>query len=133
YITRSPALSGRRLSFQLALAVIADYERWLCARLLDGLELLPGVHIWGITDRTQLHRRAPTVSITVDGYIPLTVAEYLGQHGVFVWAGNHYAMTLMERLGLEERGGTLRIGIAHYNTEAEIDRLLDLLKSFLHA
>jgi selenocysteine lyase/cysteine desulfurase len=52
------------------------------------------------------------------------VAERLGQAGIFVWDGNYYALAVTERLGVEESGEMVRVGIAHYNTAAEVDRLL---------
>ena len=53
----------------------------------------------------------------------------LAEQGIFSWAGNHYALTLMERLGLAEQGGVVRIGAVHYNTPAEIERLLGALSA----
>ena len=47
---------------------------------------------------------------------------------IFCWDGNYYALTLMERLGLEETGGALRIGLAHYNTAEEVDRFLQAMR-----
>jgi selenocysteine lyase/cysteine desulfurase len=52
------------------------------------------------------------------------VAERLGSEGIFVWDGNYYALAVTERLGVEESGGVVRVGIAHYNTAAEVERLL---------
>jgi selenocysteine lyase/cysteine desulfurase len=51
----------------------------------------------------------------------------LAAKGIFVWDGNYYAVNLTERLGLEELGGMVRIGLVHYNTTAEVDRLIDAL------
>ena len=51
------------------------------------------------------------------------VAERLGQEGIFVWDGNYYALAVTERLGVEESGGMVRVGIAHYNTAGEVERL----------
>ncbi|MGZ3602711.1 MAG: aminotransferase class V-fold PLP-dependent enzyme, partial [Ktedonobacterales bacterium] len=65
-----------------------------------------------------------TVAITINGHTPRELAEKLGDRGIFCWDGNYYAINLMERLGLEASGGALRIGLAHYNTAAEIERLL---------
>ena len=70
----------------------------------------------------------PTVAITLEGWTPRALAEELGKRGIFCWDGNYYALTLMERLGLEEHGGALRIGMAHYNTAEEVDRLLAALR-----
>ncbi len=64
------------------------------------------------------------MAFTLEGYTPRQVAEHLGQAGIFVWDGNYYALAVTERLGLEESGGMVRVGIAHYNTAAEVDRLL---------
>ena len=52
------------------------------------------------------------------------VAERLGGEGLFVWDGNYYALVVTGRLGVEESGGMVRVGIARYNTAAEVDRLL---------
>jgi selenocysteine lyase/cysteine desulfurase len=85
---------------------------------------IPGVTIYGITDPADFDQRAPTVAFTLEGYTPRQVAERLGLEGIFVWDGNYYALAVTERLGVEQSGDMLRIGIAHYNTAAEVDRLL---------
>lgn len=128
-----PAMTGRARALHVALAAIQAYERTLAARLLAGLAALPGVHIYGLTSEADLARRVPTVAITVEGHSPRGLAEALGERGIFCWDGNYYAITLMERLGLEETGGALRIGLAHYNTEAEVDRLLAALHEIISA
>jgi selenocysteine lyase/cysteine desulfurase len=66
----------------------------------------------------------PTISFRLDGYNPRQVAERLGQESIFVWDLRYYALAVTERLGVEESGGMVRVGIAHYNTAAEVDRLL---------
>ena len=65
----------------------------------------------------------------MEGHTPRELAEYLGVRGIFTWDGNYYAINLTERLGVESRGGMLRIGLAHYNTADEVDRLLAALKA----
>ena len=79
------------------------------------------------SDPTRFDRRAPTVAFTLQGYTPRQVAERLGQAGIFVWDGNYYALAVTEWLGVEESGGMVRVGIAHYNTAAEVDRLLSVV------
>jgi selenocysteine lyase/cysteine desulfurase len=74
-------------------------------------------------------QRVPTISITDSTLTPLQLAEQLSRHEIFVWNGNLYALSLSERLGLEERGGFLRIGLVHYNTAEEVKRLLRILDS----
>jgi selenocysteine lyase/cysteine desulfurase len=66
----------------------------------------------------------PTVSISIAGVHPRAAAEDLGRHGLFVWDGDFYATGLIERLGRAEAGGVLRIGLVHYNTAVEVDRVV---------
>jgi cysteine desulfurase family protein (TIGR01976 family) len=113
-----------------ALTRMAAHERALAARLIGGLEQIRGVQVYGITERDQLEHRAPTVSLTWPPYRPESLARWLGEHQVFVTHGDHYATELMARLGLADRGGTLRIGTAHYNTASEVDLVLELLASY---
>ena len=83
--------------------------------------------MWGITRPDQLAGRAPTISITAADRTPQEIAEHLAAREIYVWNGNMYALELSERLGLEERGGFLRLGLVHYNTPEEVDRLLQAL------
>jgi selenocysteine lyase/cysteine desulfurase len=112
------------LHLKTAMAAIRAYERPLVGRLIEGLKEIPGVTLYGITDPARFDQRAPTVAFTLVGYTPRQVAERLGDEGIFVWDGNYYALAATERLGVEESGGMVRVGIAHYNTAAEVDRLL---------
>jgi selenocysteine lyase/cysteine desulfurase len=106
------------------MAAIRAYERPLIERLIKGLASIPGVTLYGITDPARFDRRAPTVAFTMEGYTPRQIAERMGREGIFVWDGNYYALAVTERLGVEEGGGMVRVGIAHYNTVEEVDRLL---------
>ena len=133
YADRFPGMADRRLALHVAMAAIQAHERELARRLLAGLRPLPGVHIYGLTDEADLPRRVPTVAVTFDGHSPRELAAALGERGIFTWDGNYYALNLMERLGLEEHGGALRIGLAHYNTAGEVDRLLAALREITGA
>lgn len=105
---------------------IQQYENRLSLQLLNGLNACDGVTVWGITDPQQIAQRVPTFSLTFDNYTPKQVAHNLAEKGIYVWSGNHYALQFSESMGLEP-GGTLRVGLLHYNTESEVDRLLDAL------
>ena len=122
--------SQRREALARAMTVLADYERELGAHLIQGLQTIKGLKIWGITDPAQYHRRVPTVSFTLEGWHPRQIAERLAAENIYVWDGNFYALAVTERLGLESRGGLLRVGLAHYNTREEVDRLLEALHRF---
>jgi cysteine desulfurase family protein (TIGR01976 family) len=123
-----PGFTGRRLQLKAAMVAIRAYERPLVGKLIAGLQAIPGVTLYGITDPAHFDRRAPTVAFTLEGYTPRQVAERLGQAGIFVWDGNYYALAVTERLGVEESGGMVRLGIAHYNTLEEVGRLLAVVE-----
>lgn len=129
---RFPGMTGRRLEAHAGMAAIRAYEMPLFGRLLDGLESIPGAKVWGITDRTRFAERTPTAAVTFAGITPETVATALGDRGIATWWGDFYAMGLIERLGLAPEG-VLRIGLAHYNTAAEVDRLLEELRDITGA
>jgi cysteine desulfurase family protein (TIGR01976 family) len=107
--------------------LIADYESKLCRRLIAGLQEIGGIRIYGITDHARSNERLCTVAFTWDRFSPVQIAAWLGNHGIYCWSGNYYALRLMETLGLEGHGGAVRIGPAHYNTAGEIDLLLNVL------
>ena len=108
-----------------AMGRIATYEQRLVARLLEGLGVNPRIKVWGITDPARFSERAPTVSFTHADHSPRQLAERFGEEGIFTWHGNFYALPLTQRLGLEP-AGLLRVGLVHYNTADEVDRLLQL-------
>ncbi len=112
----------------LGMDAVAAYERGLAARLMDGLRGLDGVTVYGTTD---LDRRVPTAAFNVAGRGPAEVSGALAERGIFVWDGNYYALELMQRLGLEESGGAVRVGAVHYNTPAEIDTFLEAVAALL--
>lgn len=121
-------LQSRRLPLVQAMSAIRAYEMELSRALIETLSAISGVTIWGITDRRELDRRVPTISFTMDGRHPREIADKLGEAGVYVWDGNYYALAVTERLGLEDRGGMVRVGLVHYNTMEEIVRLGELLE-----
>jgi len=119
--------STRREQLRTAMGAADEYERGLTKRLLDGLEALPQVTVHGITDGSALRERVPTVCITVDGIHPDDVARRLAEVNIFVWSGNYYAVEVARHLGLDESGGMVRIGLAHYHEAEEVETLLGVL------
>ncbi|HEY6585338.1 MAG TPA: cysteine desulfurase-like protein [Gaiellaceae bacterium] len=101
---------------------IVTHERELGQRFLDGL---PGhIHLYG---RNTMEGRVPTFALNVPGWPAEEVARHLGDRGIFVWHGDYYAVEVMKQLGLD--AGAVRVGIVHYNTAEEIDRLLAELRA----
>jgi len=117
---------GRRAALREAYHEIGLYERGLTRRLLEGLARMPDVQVFGITDPARLDQRVATVALTHERFTSAEMAQRLGQQGFFTWHGNYYALNLTESLGLEPEG-MLRIGLVHYNTPTEVDRLLEAL------
>jgi cysteine desulfurase family protein (TIGR01976 family) len=109
-----------------AMQAIRDYENGLGAALLDGLSSVSGLRLYGIDDASRLHERVPTFAFTLDGVPSAEVSERLGDRGIYSWAGNYYALLVMQRLGLTN--GAVRVGAVHYNSLNEIDRLIEALK-----
>ena len=115
----------RRAKLQAAMQGIRARERDLSHALLEGLQSVPGLRIWGITDPDRVGDRVPTLSFTLPHRTPREVAEHLARRDIQVWDGNHFAVTIMETLGLQQSGGTVRVGAVHYNTHEDIDRLVE--------
>ena len=120
-----PAMSERALLIHRAFDRFAQWEHELCRRLIDGLSTFRRLTIRGITSSNAMHRRVPTVSFTIDGLPPDDMAKALARENIFVWSGHNYAIEPMKRMGLLDKGGVLRVGLAHYNTPAEVDTFLD--------
>lgn len=121
------AAASRRERIVAAMAWMKAHEQALSLRFLQGATAVPGLKVYGITDAERLDERTPTFAISLQGYTPEQVATALGEQGIFVWDGHYYAIAVMERLGLLDKGGLVRIGFVHYNTLAEVDRALQAL------
>jgi len=106
-----------------AMEDLAAYEHGIAAHYYNTVRQLPRAHVWGPDFSGR--RRAPTVSITLDGVPAIDIARRLGEAGLQVWDGHFYAIRAIEDLGLAEKGGVLRTGVCMYNTREEIDRLLE--------
>jgi cysteine desulfurase family protein (TIGR01976 family) len=100
---------------------LVTHERELGHRLLAGFP--ENVRLHG---PPTMEGRVPTFALSVDGISPSAAAARLAERDIAVWAGNYYAVEVMERLGLPD--GAVRIGILHYNTAEEVDRLLGELE-----
>jgi cysteine desulfurase family protein (TIGR01976 family) len=118
----------RRTALLAAYRATRRHEMALLGRLVEGLLAIPGLRFFGISDAKRFEERCSTVSVRLANHTPTEVATFLGERGIFTWDGNYYALNLTERLGVEASGGLLRIGLVHYNTAEEVDRLLAALR-----
>jgi cysteine desulfurase family protein (TIGR01976 family) len=120
--------STRRTRLASAWTSLETYEQSLSLRLVDGIRNIKGLSIRGITSANAMHRRVPTISFTIDGTAPEKLAKHFAEKNLFVWSGHNYAVEPIKAMGLADKGGVLRVGLAHYNTMAEVDQFIASLK-----
>jgi cysteine desulfurase family protein (TIGR01976 family) len=126
-----PAVTSRRAAILAAHEAIHEHERAMMGRMIAGLLAIPGLKLYGITDPRRFEHRCATIVVRIEGHTPLELATMLGERGFFTWDGNYYALNLTEQLDVERLGGFLRIGLVHYNTMKEVERLLAALREIV--
>jgi cysteine desulfurase family protein (TIGR01976 family) len=124
---------SRREAILAAHEATHQHERAMLEKLIAGLLAMPGLKLYGIGDPKRFDQRCATVVVRVDGFTPLELASKLGERGFFTWDGNYYALNVTEQLGVETSGGFLRIGLVHYNTMEEVERLLSAMREVIGA
>jgi cysteine desulfurase family protein (TIGR01976 family) len=123
--------SERRVAIVAGYRAIREHEHGLLKRMMTGLKEIPHLKIYGITDPARFEERCATLAIRIENHTPLELATQLGNRGFFTWDGSYYALNLTEQLDVEKSGGFLRIGLVHYNTSEEVDRLLAALREIV--
>ena len=123
--------SGQRQQVHAAMDLLFEYEKTLTSHLIDGLTSINGITVQGITDKSAMDRRVPTVAFTHETVAPAKIAEALAKQNIFVWSGHNYALEVAKSLGIYETGGAVRVGPVHYNNMTEIDELLNALPAAL--
>jgi cysteine desulfurase family protein (TIGR01976 family) len=127
----NPAVTTRRAAILAAHEATHRHERKMMEKTIAGLLAIPGLKLYGITDPQRFENRGATFAIRIEGHTPLELATKLGERGFFTWDGNYYALNLTEQLDVERLGGFLRIGLVHYNTMEEVERLLAALREIV--
>jgi cysteine desulfurase family protein (TIGR01976 family) len=118
------APNSRRAALVAAMQGCTVYERAIGERLLAGFRAIPGLRLYG---PSTMDGRVPTFGFTLEGHHPDAVAAHLATRNIFAWSGSFYAVEPVERLGLTDTGGLVRVGLCHYSTAAEVDALLAAL------
>ncbi|MGB5346209.1 MAG: cysteine desulfurase-like protein [Woeseia sp.] len=131
YLQGNAQYSGRSRLVHAALDCLFEYEQELALHLIEGLQLIRGVRVLGVTDKGAMDRRVPTVSFVADGKGSAAIARGLAARNIFVWSGHNYAVEAADALGILNTGGAVRVGPVHYNSAAEIDTLLECLDEIL--
>jgi cysteine desulfurase family protein (TIGR01976 family) len=120
------AQGGSRQQMQAAFDAFEQHEQILGECFLQWLRARKGVRIIG-DDRMSAHR-VPTISFVVKGHMPEAIVRHVDTFGIGIRHGDFYAKRLIEALGLADKGGVVRVSMAHYNTLPEIDRLIHALE-----
>jgi cysteine desulfurase family protein (TIGR01976 family) len=124
--------SGTRIDrINAAYQAATAYEMSLAQQLIDELRRIPQLTVQGITSPERRSARVPTVSVTHPRHRNSELARALAGQRINVWSGHNYALEVVRRLGIDEREGVLRIGLAHYNTVAEVERIIAALRALL--
>lgn len=106
---------------------IEEHEADLAEKFRSALREMPRVKLYAAPDDV---RKTPTIAFRVAGRTPREVCEKMAEEAFFVADGDFYAATLAERLGIRDKGGFIRAGLAPYNTVEEVENFLASLKSF---
>ena len=125
---KEAGFSGRKLELKKGMSAMRVYEAELSRSLIKIVESVPGTRIHGVTDLNRLDERVPTVSFTAEGKDPEQLAKAIGDKNIYVWNGHNYALAIVERMGLLEAGGMVRVGPVHYNTVDELEKFGEVLK-----
>lgn len=113
----------RRSRLLAALSAVRRYESGLVTQLIERVATVPGLRIYGVTEPARVSERCPTIAFTIEGHRPRDISKFLGERGIYTWDGHYYAWELIRALGLADSGGMVRVGLVHYNTVEEIERL----------
>ena len=127
----APTVQNRREAIVAAHAAIHPHERAMTEKMISGLLAIPGLKLYGISDPRRFDNRCATIAVRIEGHTPLELATKLGERGFFTWDGNYYALNVTEQLDVERTGGFLRIGLVHYNTMEEVERMLAALREIV--
>jgi cysteine desulfurase family protein (TIGR01976 family) len=127
---RFPHFTGRQLNIHTGMAAIEDHESDLAWKFIAAMKERPNYTLWGITDEAQKDQRVPTIAVSRDGENSNDVAAHLANNGIDIWSRSVYSISLSERLGLEKTGGFIRVGFIHYNTDWELEKLLNTLDDY---
>jgi cysteine desulfurase family protein (TIGR01976 family) len=119
---------SRRERLTSAMSAVEEYEADLAAKFRSGLGDLPGVKLYAAPDGI---RKTPTIAFRVEGHSPEEVCARMLEHGFFIAAGDFYASTLAEKLGILDSGAFVRAGLAPYNTQEEVDEFVTALEGLV--
>lgn len=120
--------SSRREKIKRAFELIREYESRLAETFIERALSTKNLKIYGIKDKKKFSQRVPVFSIRKDEVSPYEMAKIFASENIFCWSGHFFAIEIVRRLGLEDKGGFLRVGFVHYNTIEEIEKFFAILE-----
>lgn len=120
----APGGKGLRARINRGKVAMQQHESVLALELIRGIQALPGARIYGISNEAELDQRVSTVSFTLRGVASQKIGAALAKREIYVWTGGFYAVDMIDKFGLADSGGVVRVGPVHYNTVAEVQRFL---------
>ena len=120
--------TSQREKLTSAMKAVEEQEAALAENFRRALRDISGVKLHAAPDGV---RKTPTLAFTVLGKAPEDVCLQMLEHGFFIAAGDFYASTLAEKLGIGDSGGFIRAGLAPYNTEGEVERFVETLERII--
>jgi cysteine desulfurase family protein (TIGR01976 family) len=120
--------TSQREKLTSAMKAVEEQEAALAENFRRALRDIPGVKLYAAPDGV---RKTPTIAFTLQGKAPEEICLQMLEHGFFIAAGDFYASTLAEKLGIGDSGGFIRAGLAPYNTEEEVERFVEALERII--
>jgi cysteine desulfurase family protein (TIGR01976 family) len=120
--------TSQREKLTSAMKAIEEHEDTLAETFRTALRDIPGVKLYAAPDGV---RKTPTIAFRVEGHTTEEVCLRMLEHGFFIAAGDFYASTLAQKLGIGDSGGFVRAGLAPYNTEEEVGNFIESLARFV--
>ena len=118
--------TGDRAAIMRAFEAVAAHEEALSQRLLGWLRGQNGIRVIG-SARADRATRVPTIAFKIEGHDSADLVRALDPHRIGIRYGDFHSRRLLERLGLADGNGVVRVSMVHYNTIEEVDRLIAAL------
>ncbi|MEL6732718.1 MAG: aminotransferase class V-fold PLP-dependent enzyme, partial [Bacteroidota bacterium] len=119
-----------RKGWQKVFDLFTDHEAMIGQQLIHFLKKKEGVKIIGL-DHAQPETRVPTIAFSVEGKDSEKIVQQVDPHNIGIRFGDFYAKKLVQDLGITSQKGVVRVSLVHYNTEEEVDALIQVLDEIL--
>ncbi|MGE7958102.1 cysteine desulfurase-like protein [Pseudomonas sp. NPDC089530] len=122
--------SDKRQQIVAGTRTVVEHEQGLVQQVLDGLKGFEGIRIYGYCEPSELSRRVPTLSFTLESTPSEVVSQHMAEQGIRLWHGNNFSTETIGALGLDQNDGVVRISLAQYSSQDDVQRFLSALDRF---